>query len=795
MKPHHISATLSSGLFLGLALPLSADTFNWNGSTTGGGTGTSNVWNTTTENWTGDDIVWPSVSSTNDDAVFGGTAGVVTLDTTVTANDITFSTPGYTIGVDNGTGIIILDGTNPTITGVTGSLSSISARIQGSSGLVKAGPATVQLRGANTYTGDTRVLRGNLLIGLSNNRLPTGTNLILGDPVTNTSGVFQMNSRSQQVGGLQTAGSGAGNRVINSSVNASTFTVSNAADQIFGGILGGTTANDNNYNFTKSGIGRLTLTSQNTFTGTANITGGILELGHATNTLADTIPVNVNGGTLDIADKTETIDALTVTSGSITGTTGVLTAKSCAGKAGTVSAILASVDNLSGTNTTWLTKDTAGTLVLSGANTFTGNITVTAGRLTLAHSQALGIADPNPMGTNRKGVICQGVSRSIWLRGGITIPANIDFLVSSNSFDGGGINNESGNNEIEGPISITTGNPALNIASDSGALVVSGNVTLVATGRTLYLGGASEDNNTISGNISENSAAVMPVVKQGDGKWILSGINTYKGDTTVNGGTLVLADGGSTRFQPKSDGSSNKITGNGSIIVMDGAFNIDLSGAVAAPDATEWLLVDVANLDATFDANFYVVGFTEDSPGTWVYEAVEGTYTFTESDGKMVKSVVSSSPFEDWISSLYPGLENPDNLPESDPDGDGASNLEEFAFSGDPTDGGNNGLSRFGIEDVSGTDYLTLTFACRAGAVFSGGGPAVASVDGVDYTVRASLDLSSFTTPIVEVVPAITTGLPETAPSGYSYRTFRISAASSLSSRAFMQALAAASAP
>ncbi len=673
-------------IVLGSAGLAQADTYNWNGSTTGGATGTDNVWDTATANWTGFGTTWPAVSTGNDDAVFAGTAGTVDIGT-VSANDINFSVTAYKLGADASTGTITLVGTNPTITtpATGGSTVDIGAKISGSAGLTKKGAVTLQLRGAgNNYTGDTRVLSGTLLIGLGSNRLPTATNLVLGDGVANTSGVFQMNSRSQQVAGIATAGTGTGNRVINGSATISTFTVANTTDQSFSGFLGSTTANDNNFNFTKSAAGRLTLTSTHTYTGTTTISGGILELGHATDTLADASLMNVNGGTLDIADKTEAIGALTVTSGSITGTTGILSAPSCAGKAGTVSAILAGITNLSGINTTWLTKDTAGTLELSAANTFTGNITVTAGRLTLSNSNALGVADPAPGGTNHKGLIMQGTSRSLWLKGGITIPSNIDFFVSSNSGDGGGINNESGDNVIQSPITFSVGNAALNISSALDKLTVAGNITMTQTARTLYLGGVSANDNTISGNITESTTAIMPVIKQAAGKWILSGTNTYKGDTTVNGGTLVLANGGSTKIYPKSDASSNKITGNATgTLTLNGALDIDLTDAVSAPDATSWLLVDVANVTETFDTNFAVTGFTESPAGTWKKTVSPSLYTFTESDGRLVKTAAPTNTYSSWIAANPPAT-------------------------GFVTDSDNDGVAN-GVENVLGTNPNTYS--------------------------------------------------------------------------------------
>lgn len=721
---NRLNPILGSLIVIGSAAVARADTYNWNGLATGGATGVSETWDTGTANWTGTGTSWPATGSDND-AVFGGTAGTVDIPGTVSANDIAFSVAAYKLGADASPGTIILNGTDQTITTAPSGSGTIDigAKISGSAGLAKKGAVTLQLRNTNDYTGDTRILQGTLLIGLGNNRLPTGTKLILGDGVTNANGVFQMNSRSQQVGGLETAGTGTDNRVINGSGTATTFTVANASDQTFTGILGGTGTNHNNFNFTKSAAGKLTLTNENTHTGTTTVSAGTLELGHATNTLADTAPVNINGGSLDILDKAETIGALTVTSGLLTGTTGVLSATSCAGKAGTASAILASTDNLSGSNTTWLTKDTAGTLTLSAANTFTGNITITAGRLTLANSSALGVADPAPGGTNRKGLIMQGGSRSLWLKGGITIPSNIDFFLSSNSFDGGGINNESGDNQIQSPISFSVGNSALNISSASGKLTISGNITMTQTTRTLYLGGVSENDNTISGTITESTSAIMPVIKQSAGKWILSGNNTYKGDTTVNGGTLALANGGSQKFYPKADASSNKITGNGTgTLTLDGALSVDLTGAALAPDLTSWLLVDVDNLNETFGTNFTVTGFTESPARTWTTTSGGSLYTFTENDGRLVKSAATNT-YANWLTANSPATGF-----STDSDVDGVPNGVENVLGTNPN-GYSAGLTRISATASTATCTHTLN-------------PAVAS--DVSYAYEWSTDLAEW---------------------------------------------------
>ena len=84
-------------IVIGSAAIAQADTYDWKGLTTGATGGVSETWDTVTANWSDFGTVWPAVSTLNDDAAFGGTAGTVTISGGVTANDLTFSTAGYKI--------------------------------------------------------------------------------------------------------------------------------------------------------------------------------------------------------------------------------------------------------------------------------------------------------------------------------------------------------------------------------------------------------------------------------------------------------------------------------------------------------------------------------------------------------------------------------------------------------------------------------------------------------------------------------------------------------------------------
>jgi len=227
--------------------------------------------------WNGSkNVAWPD-GGVNNNALFAGRAGeVVIAPEGVAVDELLVTTKDYTLRG----GPITLTGASPTIAVNHGrSTTKIESVILGSGGLTKVGPATLQLRGANKYAGDTRVLQGNLLIGAADNRLPIGTRLILGDGATG-GGTFQMNSRNQRVAGLLAVGRGV-SRVINSSGRRCMLTVSlsdPAAENVFGGCLGGPDPFDDNFDLVKRGPGRLTLTGTNTFTGNIAVQDGILRI-------------------------------------------------------------------------------------------------------------------------------------------------------------------------------------------------------------------------------------------------------------------------------------------------------------------------------------------------------------------------------------------------------------------------------------------------------------------------------------------------------------------------------------
>jgi fibronectin-binding autotransporter adhesin len=246
-----------------------------------------------------------------------------------------------------------------------------------------------ELSGVSSYGGNTQLIAGVTRLAGGDNRLPTGTVLQFGGSGANAK--FDMNGRNQEVAGLAVMSTNIdtqrdwnSNELTNSSGTASTLTVNTTTNQTFGitptnfggresyvGIISGKIA------LVKSGSAGLTLSGTNTYTDGTTINEGTLTLGHATNTLQNDGAVNINGGTLALGVNADTVGAVTLTSGSITGT-GTLTGtgSNFDVRSGTISAKLGGIVGLD--------KTTGGTVTISSDNSsggYSGNTTVSAGTL------------------------------------------------------------------------------------------------------------------------------------------------------------------------------------------------------------------------------------------------------------------------------------------------------------------------------------------------------------------------------------------------------------------------------
>jgi len=133
-----------------------------------------------------------------------------------------------------------------------------------------------------------------------------------------------------------------------------------------------------------------TMTVASTYTGTTSVTGGTLVYGLSNAISTGAVTVNGSTAVLALGGFTDTVGTVTLDGGGkITGSASTLTSTgSFEMKSGAVTAILAG----SGIA---LNKTTSGTVALSGANTYTGDTTVTVGTLLVNNTSGSGAGTGN----------------------------------------------------------------------------------------------------------------------------------------------------------------------------------------------------------------------------------------------------------------------------------------------------------------------------------------------------------------------------------------------------------------
>ena len=452
-----------------------------------------------------------SVVSTGIDAVLNFNGG--TLQARQDSATFLANLAQFTANVQAGGALIDTQAFNVTIAAPLVHDTALGGTADG--GLTKVGTGALTLAGASTYTGGTFIKNGRLILSSGNDRLPTGTVVTLGDGTTNDSGVLKLDSNSQRLAGLLTAGTGTGNSVVNGNATAATLTLSIDVANSFAGVLGGTGANENNFGLTKTGAGVLTLSGTNTYTGATSILAGTLQAGAAGG--GSVFGVNSAISLADAAGVVLDLNGFNQTVGSLAGggsTGGQVTLGSATLTLGGSNAPATFAGIISGAGGA-LIKTGTGTLNLSGANSYTGLTTVSAGVLVVGSNTALG-------GTVGGASVASGAS--LVLANGVKVTGESVGIIGSGSNSMGALQTVAGcAAEWAGVVTIEAGGTRLG-AQAGGVLTVSGGIQ----------NGAS-NNLAISG-------------EAGTGTVLISGTgNTYTGVTQIIRGILKL---GSTNALP-----------------------------------------------------------------------------------------------------------------------------------------------------------------------------------------------------------------------------------------------------
>jgi autotransporter-associated beta strand protein len=127
---------------------------------------------------------------------------------------------------------------------------------------------------------------------------------------------------------------------------------------------------------------------------------------------------------------------------------------------------------------------------------------------------------------------------------------------------------------------ILNSNGTIDQSGPSGKLSFSASPSLL-TGRTLNLQGSTAGIGEFTAPLTNSGSYALAVTKAGSGTWILSGTNTYTGNTTVNGGKLLFNAPGMSSSSAVTVNSGAILGGNSTI---NGNVTLTAGGMLAPGD-------------------------------------------------------------------------------------------------------------------------------------------------------------------------------------------------------------------
>lgn len=299
-------------------------------------TGGSGRWDASSRNWTDANGAINGIWR-QDFAVFGGSAGTVTVDNSAGAvgfKGIQFMSDGYVIDGDT----LTASDAATTIRTDPGVVATISAQISGSGGLVKTDAGILVLSGVNTYAAGTSILGGGV-------RVSSDANLGL------TAGALTFDA-----GVLQTTA--AFGTARNMTLNGGGGTLQTDSDLTASGVISGGGA------LVKTGSGTLTLTGANTYAGGTTIRDGTLLISSDSNLGTEAGGLTLDGGSLRNTSDIATVRTVNLDTGG-----GTLQTDADLRVGGVI------------TGVGELVKAGAGTLTLTGTNSYAGNTVISDGTL------------------------------------------------------------------------------------------------------------------------------------------------------------------------------------------------------------------------------------------------------------------------------------------------------------------------------------------------------------------------------------------------------------------------------
>ena len=541
------------------------------------------------------------------------------------------------------------------------------------------------------------------------------------------------------------------------------------ADQLWvnnsGGMLSVDSVISGNAELTIGGSGTTFLLKANTHTAGTKVQQGTLVVGDPQALGPVTTQLAVTGGTVDLNGLSPTIGGLSGGLGGVitnlVSEASTLTLDDAAGSTygGAINDAFIGVVSM--------VKKGSGPLVLEGNSTFSGSLLIEEGAVT-ANTSVFGAPTASSLGN------AQVPDRTITVESTGSLLFNTNNVLGNQqanvsslpTFRLNGSTLNATRYNLIGSV-VLNGGTLVHGSSDGGSYSgyqFKGQVDVIGTAPSLITTTNGKGNHlsdetffnvaNVTGDADADLVVTTPLVNQsgdfatapgglsktGPGTMVLEGLNAYSGPTKVLEGTLSFAT----------------------------ASLSDLSAVELSTGAV--LDLNFADVDVIHSL---VLNGTPQAEGIWgaLGSGADHESALITGAGLLV---VPGDVFLEWIAT-FPALSGPSAARGADPDQDGLTNLEEFAFNSDPTDDAISDKVRARVETIGPAQSLVITLPVRAGAVLSGTGPAMLATGDMSYEVGGSNDLSSFNQTVYEVIPALI-GNPDLPPldPGWGYRTFRL---------------------
>ncbi|MGJ8653906.1 MAG: autotransporter-associated beta strand repeat-containing protein [Opitutaceae bacterium] len=741
--------------------------------------------------------------------------------------------------------------------------------INGSGSVTQDGSNTLTLTAANTYTGNTTINAGTLDFDSDTDHSLSSQTDGVGTFKKSGAGILSTTKNLTHSGGITIA-----NGTLSIGDGSSTPTVS-ASDITNNAALHFNLSNSLNFARDVSGSGSIEVVDTNimtvigdwTHSGGTTVTSGTLRIGNegTDGSLSGNVINNStltffrNDATTFTGDISGTGNVVsTARNGNLTvtgdwthdGNTNISRGTLNIGNGGTEGWISGNIVNsanlyinrsddvtydsiLSGAGK--LTKQGAGSLELTAANTMTGATTVEAGTLIVNNTSGVALdgtitvdsgATLTGSGSVGKAVTCLGILAPGNSPGTLTLGGNLNLNSGTYLCEIDGNNNDC--IDVGGTLTITTAEIDFDVLAGgltedyyiiatynslSGSAFAT--ITDLPAGYVLNYSFNDGSGNDKIALVAESSPTLdsieldalitspsrleeiafditfsTPVTGVGAADFEIDFAGSH-GATTLTGSGAnyrlsianVIGDGTLTLSLKADSGIINgaqidleEPTATGSIVIDQTAPVISLIG-----DSDITLVYKSTWKDPGATATDNVDGsLTVIEGGDTVDTAILTTYTLTynviDTAGNPAEQVVRTvtieevAPYDTWLEN-FPSLTGDDTLLAADPDQDGRSNLEEFAFDGDPTNANDGNKSSTAFISAEGSNSFAMTIPVREGALFIGNPLFNATVDGITYTILGSYELNDFTASIGEDSAYEPVGL-DTLNEGWSYKTF-----------------------